>query len=213
MAEASIMIRRWILAINPDGTENALTFDAVIRESHTAELSVTDNPVETGVVLSDHAYMQPLKLSIEGAFSDSPMYQEHTGGGLGVIVNGDGIKAAADNGQARSANAWAVLTKLQAMAVPFDVQTGLKLYKDMLITRLSVDQDKDTVGALFFTADLRQIQYATSQAVEYPPRAIKRAQPKKKVVERKASEPTTAQTAKKDKSLLLQGAEALGVVP
>ena len=212
VAETSIIIRRWRLSINPDQTENAITFDAVIREEHTSELSVTDNPVETGVVLSDHAYMQPQKLSMEAAFSDTPIYQQGTGGGVGVLVGGDGIKPAADNGQPRSANAWAVLTRLQAMAVPFDVQTGLKLYKDMLILRLTCNQDKESAGALFFTADLREIQVATSQAVSYPPRAPKRAQPKKKVVEKKAEEPTAPQDAKKTKSLLLQGLQAAGVV-
>lgn len=212
MAETSIIIRRWRLSINPDQTENALTFDAVIREEHTSELSVTDNPVETGVVISDHAYMQPRRLSMEAAFSDTPIFQEHTGGGVGVLVGGSGIKPSADNGLPRSANAWDVLTKLQAMAVPFDVQTGLKLYKDMVILRLTTSQDKDSVGACYFTADLREIQYATSQAVSYPPRAPKRAQPKKKVVEKKAEEPTPAQDAKKGKSLLLQGLQAAGVV-
>lgn len=212
VAETSIIIRRWRLSINPDGTENALTFDSVIRESHTSELSITDNPVETGVVLSDHAYMQPLKLSMEGAFSNTPIYQEHTGGGVGVIVGGDGIKAAADNGLPRASNAWNVLTSIQAMAVPFDVQTGLKLYKDMVILRLSADQEKESVGALFFSADLRQVLYATSQTVTYAPRAPKRAQPKKKQVEKKAEEPTPVQDAKKNKSLALQALEATGIV-
>jgi len=211
VAETSIILRRWRLSINPDQTENALTFDAVIREAHTSELSVTDNPVETGVVLSDHAYMQPQRLTMEGAFSDTPMYQaEQPGGGVGVIVGGAGIKPAADNGEKRSVNAWNVLTQLQAMAVPFDVQTGLKLYKNMVILRLSAEQDKESAGALFFTADLREVMFATSQTVTYPARAPKRAQPKKKVVEKKAVEPTEVQTAKKSKSFLLQGYEVLG---
>lgn len=205
MAETSIIVRRWILAINDDQTENALTFDAVIREEHTSELAVTDNPVETGVVISDHAYMQPLKLSVEGAFSNTPVYQEHTNGGVGVIVNGDGIKAAADNGQPRAANAWEILTTLQRFAVPFSVQTGLKLYKDMVILRLSCSQDKESVGALYFSADLRQVIFATSQTVSYPPRAPKRAQPKKKVVDKKPIEPTPAQTSKRRKSVLFKG--------
>lgn len=209
VAETSIVVRRWRLSINPDQTENALTFDAVLREEHTSELAVTDSPVETGVLLSDHAYMLPQRLTMEGAFSNTPMHQE--GGGFGVLVGGDGIKAAADNGMPRSTNAWDVLTKLQAMAVPFDVQTGLKLYKDMVITRLSATQDETSVGALFFTADLRQVLFATSQTVTYPPRAPKRGQPKKKTVEKKAEEPTATQSAKLRKSLLLQGAQAVGI--
>ena len=214
MAETSIIIKRWRISINPDGTENALTFDAVIREAHTSELSVTDAPVETGVVMSDHAFMLPDRLTVDGAFSDTPMFQENAvGNGVGVLVNGDGIKPAADNGLARSANAWNVLTKLQAMAVPFDVQTGLKLYRDMLILRLSSEQDKDTAGVLFFTADLRAVQFATSQTVTYPPRAPKRAVPKKKLADKKVSDATPTQEKKKNVSFALQGLRALGVAP
>jgi hypothetical protein len=220
VAETSIIIRRWILSINGDGTENALTFDAVIRESHTSELAVTDNPVETGVVMSDHAYMQPRRLSMEAAFSNTPIYQKwshdpSTGtwhpvsGAPGVLVGGDGIKTAANNGLPRSCNAWDVLTKLQAMAIPFDVQTGLVLYRNMIFLRLTADQDKDTAGALYFTAELREIQYATSQAVAYPPRAPKRVQPKKKKAPESTDEPTDSQIKKKKVSLLLQGARAV----
>jgi hypothetical protein len=211
VAETSIIIRRWRLSINADQTENALTFDAVLREEHTSELTVTDSPLETGVVVSDHAYMLPRRYSMEGAFSNTPMYQEGTGGGFGVLVGGDGIKPAADNGIPRAANAWGVLTKLQELAVPFDVQSGLVLYKNMVITRLSTTQEETTVGALFFTAELREVLFATSQEATWAPRAPKRSQPKKKTVERKAEEPTTPQGGKLRKSLLLQGAQAVGI--
>lgn len=35
----------------------SLTFDAVFDEAHDSDLEVTDSPVETGVTVSDHAYM------------------------------------------------------------------------------------------------------------------------------------------------------------
>jgi hypothetical protein len=211
VAETSIIVRRWILAINPDGTENALTFDSVIREAHTSELAVTDNPVETGVVMSDHAYMQPRRLTMEGAFSNTPMQE----GGIpnSALVSGNSIKPKDDGGDPRSSNAWDVLTALQKLAVPFDVQTGLVLYKNMMLMRLTCDQDKETVGALYFSAELREVQYATSQTVTYAARAPKRGQPKKKVVTKPTKDPTDAETKKKNTSLLLQGAQALGLAP
>jgi len=43
-----------------------MRLDAVINETHTAELKITENPVESGANIADHAYAQPRTLKIKG---------------------------------------------------------------------------------------------------------------------------------------------------
>lgn len=173
-----------------------LVFDAVFEETHEADLEVTDNPVETGVVVSDHAFMKPLRVKISAGVSDTPL----------AAVTDDPF--ASDAG--RSRRAFELLTDLQKRAEPFDLQTGLKLYENMVCTSIRTSQDKDSSGALLFTAELREVIIVYTQVVTYPPRkpgATKRqAGPKKDKGEQQGKEVTNS--AEK-KSLIKKGADAL----
>lgn len=133
-----------------------LVFDAVFEERHESTLEVTDNPVETGVTVSDHAYMAPLRATITAGVSDTPLKE------IPDDKFGQGLK--------RSSEAFRLLQELQAKAEPFDVQTGLKLYTNMVCTRVSTQQTKDSANVLEFTAELREVIIATTQTVTYPPR-------------------------------------------
>ena len=175
---------------------SGLVFDAVFEETHEADLEVTDNPVETGVVVSDHAFMKPLRVKISAGVSDTPL----------AVVTDDPF--ASDAG--RSRRAFELLTELQKRAEPFDLQTGLKLYENMVCTSIRTSQDKDSSGALLFTAELREVIIVYTQVVTYPPRkpgATKRqAGPKKDKGEQQGKEVTNP--AEK-KSLIKKGADAL----
>ena len=155
-----------------------LVFDAVFEETHELELEVTDNPVETGVVVSDHAFMKPLRITLSAGVSDTPLY----------ALDDDPFQSDAG----RSKRAFEVLTELQKKAEPFDVQTGLKLYKNMVCTAIRTSQDKDTSGALVFSADIREVIVVYTRVVKYPPRQAgttkRQASPKKDKGEQQGSE-------------------------
>ncbi len=174
-----------------------LAFDAVFEETHEADLEVTDNPVETGVVVSDHAFMKPLRVKISAGVSDTPL----------AAVTDDPF--ASDAG--RSRRAFELLTELQKRAEPFDLQTGLKLYENMVCTSIRTSQDKDSSGALLFTAELREVIIVYTQVVTYPPRkpgATKRqAGPKKDKGEQQGKEVTEKP---KKQSLSKKLADAIG---
>lgn len=174
-----------------------LVFDAVFEETHEADLEVTDNPVETGVVVSDHAFMKPLRVKISAGVSDTPL----------AVVADDPF--ASDAG--RSRRAFELLTELQRRAEPFDLQTGLKLYEHMVCTSIRTSQDKDSSGALLFTAELREVIIVYTQVVTYPPRkpgATKRqAGPKKDKGEQQGKEVTEKP---KKQSLSKKLADAIG---
>lgn len=134
-----------------------LVFDAVFEERHESALEVTDSPLETGVVVSDHAYMKPLSVTLSAGVSD-------------VVLNGDGRADAFASDASRSIKAFGLLTELQAKAEPFDLQTGLKLYKNMICTSIRTSQDKDTASVLVFEAVLREVLIVYTQKVNYPAR-------------------------------------------
>lgn len=152
-------IRVWILGLG----QKDMAFDATIREAHSSELTVTENPVETGVVVADHAFMNPLRLEVEGHVGD-------------VSLHPDPADPFASTTK-RSARALELLQNLQSSAVPFIVQTGLRVYQDMVIVSLTAEQGSGNAGSLEFHATLRQIITATTQSVTYPPR--KPGKPKK----------------------------------
>lgn len=182
-------------------TFGSFVFDAVFEETHDADLEITDNPVETGVVVSDHAYMKPRRLKIIAGVSDTPLRE-----------------TAADDpfaaGETRSKTAFELLEKLQAMAEPFSVQTGLKLYENMVVSSLRTTQDAGTANALVFVAELREIRIVTTQAVTYPPRKDKataqQAGKKKEKGEKQGSEPKASERKSIAKALLDAGSSFFG---
>lgn len=134
-----------------------LTFDATFSEKHEIEAEITENPVETGVSVADHMFMKPLRVTISAGVSD-------------VVLT----KASNDpygGGSSRSKAAFDLLTQLQATFEPFSVQTGLRLYQNMVCKTITCIQDKDTSSAFVFEAELRGVIMVTTQSVTMPPRA------------------------------------------
>jgi hypothetical protein len=181
MAQPTTLIQRSI---------GGLTFDAVVSESHTVTTEITDNPVESGVSITDHAYMKPYKVVIEAGVTNTPLHEPTDNYGTG---------------DARVANAYAALLQLQATREPFDVQTGLLLYNNMLIQELTVIQDKDTSNVLAFSATLREIVIVYTETVKYPPRkagATKNQAGKKKESGQKQGTDQTSPSASTKKGSL-----------
>ena len=172
---------------------DSMIFDATISENHTSELEVTDSPIETGQSISDHAFMKPLTLKISASVSD-------------VVLNpfkrfGSGLTFSGST--KRSKKAFEMLQELQAKAEPFDIQTGLKLYKNMVISRLSATQDKDSGQILNVDIDVREVIIVSTATVTYPSRAkAKQAQKTKNKGTQQAGE--VAKTDPKQKSLATQ---------
>lgn len=134
------MARTFITPVRKIGT---IELEATVKESHSSEVSITQHPVESGADITDNAVVQPKKLTIEGAFSAYQLTPS-----TGTIFGADSTKIPAIYDQ---------LIRLQESRELIQVQTGLKLYRNMLITSVSVTQDKTNSQALFFTANLQEI--------------------------------------------------------
>jgi hypothetical protein len=132
-----------------------LVFDATFRESHTSEIEVTDNPIETGSSVNDHMYTKPDKLTVAAGVSNSPLHSS----------SDDQF-----GGNSRVQAAFNLLRNLQQSGEPFAVQTGLLLYENMMCKAIRAEQDKDTSEVLDFEADFVSVNIVSTQTVTYPTR-------------------------------------------
>lgn len=134
-----------------------LTFDAVLVEDHSSDLEITDNPVETGVSVTDHSYLKPKVVKLTVGVTNTPLR-----------VRAD--DKFSDVGENRVRRAFELLLDLQAKREPFDVVTGLKLYNNMVVKSLATRQEGPKDNAAAFDVTLREILIVTTQIVTYPPR-------------------------------------------
>lgn len=126
-------------------------FDGFMQVDHSIELEVTENPVETGAAVVDHAYVKPAQVTMKVMMSD--VHQSlYPGQFTGTRF--------------RSTNAWHVLKKLQGDRIPFNIFTRLGLYENMLITSLQASDTADTFRALSATVTLREIPVARVKEVQ-----------------------------------------------
>ena len=153
------------------GLPEVYIFDAVISEGHAFNVAITENPVETGVSLADHAYNKPDILTMEVAVSDTPLLTDDAGTPSYKLATT--WTNAGEGNVRRSVNAWElILNKAKSFAV-FDVQTGLRLYQNMMFETGSVEQRKDSYGIMRAKIQLHQVTFATTATVLYPPRSTK----------------------------------------
>lgn len=120
--------------------------DAVISEDADDELIITEQPVEQGAVISDHAYSLPTKLSLEYAWS------------LGSPQN-----AAQDSSFLKSL--YQQLLGLKVSRTPCTVYTGKRQYTNMLIVRVRQKTDKLNENCLTVGVDLQEVLVATTSIV------------------------------------------------
>lgn len=144
-------------------------FDAVLEDTFEASVELTTYPIESGVRVSDHRILQPLRWSMVGAVSNNPLKVQVTdflAGGLSNLANENpwvagvaGLSAgwlAGDN-STRSRAVLDLLRELMSAGEPFTVNAGDVTLKNMVITRLSRTKDATNENGLIFVADLQEL--------------------------------------------------------
>jgi len=154
------------------GKIGVLEFDATIHESHEYTNTVTEFPVEKGFNISDHIIRQPEKLTMEGFITNTPIPRSSDL----ETLNG------ADARQSRVETALEQLLDLAGLPSPVKntsditsdtmfpkvidiVETGLRQYKNMVITRVNIPRDKDTGETMRFTCEMRHLVTVLTDSV------------------------------------------------
>lgn len=129
------------------GAKNAsiggLTLDVTLSELHERGSDITESPVETGAVISDHIVNRPERVRIEGFITDTPA----------VIF--------AERNSKRVQNAFDTLDQLWKERTVIDVDCGLKTYTNMVISELQLPRGREQ--ALRFSAMLQHIEVVASE--------------------------------------------------
>jgi len=128
-----------------DIVEEYLIFEGVVSESHTANSTFTNNPVEFGPVITDHRINQPRTLTLTATVTDNPLH---------LPVNNWGADV---SGQTYSKAAWAKLNDIRENSYPFELVSGLQVYNNMLIANMSCSQDVDSLTALNITINFKEV--------------------------------------------------------
>lgn len=124
--------------------------DASLSETHTYEADVTSYPVESGATITDNVRPKPITVELECIVSDAP---------LAVVLQARRQKDLADPAFADSPSTEALdrMVAIRDEREPVTIETGLKVYQNMIMTSFVTTLDKDTGKALKFTASFVQI--------------------------------------------------------
>ena len=137
--------------------------DVTVEEQHNDDMVITQHPVEKTADITDHAYPLPPTVVIHVGYSQSG---SGYGGAFGdTPYQGDPVPLQTIYEQ---------YLALQKGRELLEVQTGKRLYKDMLIRTIVVVTDPDTENALFLTVHLQNANLVSTQTVEVPSNSVQK---------------------------------------
>lgn len=152
---------------------------AIVEEVGHDELEITDHPTEQNAAITDHAYKKPVEVVIHCMWSNSPskpssIVSQAVGAlstfssGVGAIsAVGSTVNAASSilsgKGSGQVTDIYKQLQTLQSSRALFQVQTGKRLYKNMLFKSLTQTTNKQFENALMITAVCREVIIVTTQ--------------------------------------------------
>lgn len=140
--------------ISPKRNIGGLMADVTVEEVGNDEMAITQHPVERTADITDHAYPLPVQLQVRIGYSPS---------GAGADQGGD------DQGDPVPLQTiYDQYLALQKGRELLEVQTGKRLYENMLIRTISLTTDKDTENALFLTLNLQEVILVDTQTVTVP---------------------------------------------
>lgn len=127
-----------------------------LAEEHTRELEVTENPVEIGAPIVDHAFVKPQMLVVEFGVSNTP---------LGMINDAFGGRGTDRIGFARD-----LLFELQSTRTLLLIETLTGGdYPRMLLQKITWRTDKKTVHAVRFSLTLKELLLTATAQTQYTP--------------------------------------------
>lgn len=146
---------------------NGVYFDGILKTEHKSSVKLTQFPIQSGCMGTDHAVVEPASLNIDIMMSDANNIRNLNKVELintiiqylkSLVKNSNYVEINSDlNGDGRSVNAWTILRGMQLSRTPITVETRLHDYKNMIIEELSVPDDYKTYTALKCSVRLREI--------------------------------------------------------
>jgi hypothetical protein len=141
------------------GTGQPIIADATIEEDHDDETTMTDQPVEVGSMVTDHAFDEPAELNLVYAWSlGSPQNTQRDPSFL--------------------KNLYQTFLGMKSSRTILTVYTGKRIYQSMLIRKIQETTDKDNENSMTLRIGLRQLLLATTSVTQGAPQS-QQSQPDK----------------------------------
>lgn len=159
-----------------DGTEDVITeipLDARVGSTYRFSSDVTEFPVESGAMVSDHVHRRPDEISIEGMVSDTPVSELPTYLGL----RGDGEFQPAG---LRSQAAFDALFTVWRDALILTVVTEYLVFEDMIVRSFEIPRSPERGDAVWFSASLVKINTVETLTASLPPEVVARLKRRRK---------------------------------
>ena len=163
-----------------------LFFDGIMSTETEEQLTITSHPVQSGANISDHAYREPTRISMEIFMSD--VMASRQPGQFNSYVD-------------KSVSAYRRLLDLQRSRIPVSVHTRLGTYQNMLIETISAPDDASTRDGLRCTVTLREVLVAKVGVTKVSARAWTTG----------TGTNAGEVVARKPTSVIRQGEEAVGI--
>lgn len=137
----------------------AYVFDAVLSLEHEDDMTVTHHPVQTGSDISSHAYVEPAELTLYVLMSDvAAQYTAENQTKPPYVQTWTGNPS-------KSVSAYQQMLALRTARVPLTITTRLRMYRNMLITKISAREDEKTIKGARFRLHLREIFVGSTQDI------------------------------------------------
>jgi hypothetical protein len=196
------------------GKIGTITLDCTISDDHEYANEVTQFPVENGADISDHIRQIPEDLTIEGFIANSPVkYMDVVGYTKGIIhqdasmfTQGNRVNSAFEKlleyAGFDTAGKLVVTNKKRNVQI-IDIETGLRMYTGMIITRLKISRNSTTGDGMQFSISFKKLNRVNIEFLKIlhvsdlngrAPRATKQATDK--VDKAKQSSITTTNSSK-----------------
>lgn len=134
-----------------------IALDVTLEEDHNDELAITQFPVLSGAVITDHSYKKPMRVTIKGGKGTSKKLDTDT------IYNPTDVPG--DESLPRKI--YNQLLNLQKSREPFTIVTGKRVYNNMLIRSLKVVTNTDTENSLVVTADCQEVIIVSTKSYNF----------------------------------------------
>lgn len=153
------------IQVTPQRSIGPFVAQVTLEETHTDELVITDHPVETGAVISDHAYMRPSEVMIRCGWSDSP-----GGSASGILGEVGGelsslTSLVSGSGMGQPREMYQNMLELQKSRIPFEIQTGKRVYENMLVRSIRLKTDRESEGVAIVEVLCREVLLVSTQVV------------------------------------------------
>lgn len=142
------------LILTTQRTLGTIPLDAVLQDDNTSTINLTQFPVESGSIITDHRIILPKVYKLRGVIS-----------GVNTIGNLNALAGFAGNG---TSSVYDELIRLQESAELITITSGLKVYTNLVIKSINAAQDVDTANILIFDVSLEEVLIVNSKSVDIP---------------------------------------------